>query len=171
MKIVIWKHVLKYMWVKEYVKIPIMLFKNWKLFFEIIYQTPPYILESCLCLTRIYVYQKKKKKLIYYGWKCEEQIGSRVFYPFSRLATSLSYLVLALLCKAPPHLVFSHFVVFRESLFRQVLLTSQAKEKSILVKSLISTMIYIYIYIFFFSSLIFSYSEPIKSICLFSWKL
>ena len=117
------------------------------------------IFNSYLCLPQ----KKKKKTHIYYGWKCEEEIGSRVFYPFSRLAMSLSYLVLALLCKAPPYLVFSHFVVFRESLFRKVLLTSQAKEKSILVKSLITTMIYIY-----FSSSIFSYSEPIKSICLFS---
>ena len=101
------------------------------------------IFNSYLCLHP----KKKKKTHIYYGWKCEEEIGSRVFYPFSRLATSLSYLVLALLCKAPPYLVFSHFVIFRESLFRKVLLTSQAKEKSILVKSLITTMIYIYFFL------------------------
>ena len=36
---VIWKHVWKYMWVKNCVKIRVILFENWKHVFEIMYQT------------------------------------------------------------------------------------------------------------------------------------
>ena len=41
LKIVVWKHVWKYVWVKKCVKIRVMLFKNWKLLFENMYQTLP----------------------------------------------------------------------------------------------------------------------------------
>ena len=41
MKIVVWKHLWKYVWVKKYVKIREMLFKNWKWLFENTNQTPP----------------------------------------------------------------------------------------------------------------------------------
>ena len=120
---------------------------------------------SYLCLPK----KKKKKKLIFI---MDGNVKSKLDHGCFTLSHvwQRHYLILYLPFYVRPHhiLFFSHFVVFRECLFRQVLLTSQAKEKSILVKSLITTMINIYIYIYIFSSLIFSYSEPIKSICLFS---
>ena len=36
---VIWKYMCKYVWVKKYVKIYVILFKNWKHVFELQYQT------------------------------------------------------------------------------------------------------------------------------------
>ena len=38
---VVWKYVWKYVWVKKYMKMHVMLFKNWKCVFEWVYQTLP----------------------------------------------------------------------------------------------------------------------------------
>ena len=53
LKIVIWKHLGKYMWVKKCVKIRAMLFKNWKLLFENTNQTLiTFTSYSCFLLNR-----------------------------------------------------------------------------------------------------------------------
>ena len=53
LKIVIWKHLWKYMWVKKCIKIRAMLFKNWKLLFENTNQTLiTFTSYSCFLLNR-----------------------------------------------------------------------------------------------------------------------
>ena len=69
---VIWKCVWKYVWMKMYVKIRVMLFKNWKLLFEMVYQTPPHILPKKIrkflnknIYIYIYIYNVVKNLKIY----------------------------------------------------------------------------------------------------------
>ena len=45
-KLIVWKYLLKYMWLKKWGKICVMLFKNWKLLFENTNQTSLHIVEQ-----------------------------------------------------------------------------------------------------------------------------